>query len=273
MIFHLRNEDEKKQKKVADNLLLERSGYWLFRNKTKFELDAVMAFSSIHLFMLKERHNTKLTNKDTVSILEQSVKIILNSVVLDPMVPVFNSASIKYFQEHSMALGFESLGWFSPISVKGKQKELNLLFPYGTWFKQQESTSTEFKRHQAYPFTSLIQRVMIKDFQSLINEGIVNDDKCDMNFNRVDTFVNDRLLFRRWDIIQRDIYFLSPVHYLLEQDQEIDFLLEHVFNNFEMGFKLPESEDIFQSMMVNFLEREEPLHLYHKKFIATQLTR
>ena len=50
-------------------------------------------------------------------------------------------------------------------------------------------------------------------------------------------------------------------------------MLEKVFGNFEQGFKLPEAEEIFQSMMVNFLEREQPLHLYHKKFIATQLSK
>jgi len=64
-------------------------------------------------------------------------------------------------------------------------------------------------------------------------EGVLTDDKCDMNFNRLETLIKDRLLFRHNDIIQRDIYFKSPVHYLLDFDVEIDFLLEKVFNSFE----------------------------------------
>jgi len=54
---------------------------------------------------------------------------------------------------------------------------------------------TEFERQQAYPFSSLIERVMDNDFYKFQNESFVTDDKSDMNFNRVDTFVKDRLLF------------------------------------------------------------------------------
>ena len=80
---------------------------------------------------------------------------------------------------------------------------------------------------------------MIEDFHKLRNEDTISDDKCDMNFNRVDTFVNNGLLFRHYDIIQNDIYFKSPVHYLLHLDKEIDKLLELIFKNHAEGNKLP----------------------------------
>jgi hypothetical protein len=59
------------------------------------------------------------------------------------------------------------------------------------------------------------------------------------------------------------------MHYLLDLDQEIDFLLEKVFLSFDKGEKLPESENIFKSMLFEFLDREVPLKLFHLKFIAT----
>ena len=106
---------------------MDKSGYLLYRNKRTFDLSAVLAFSSIREFMLKDRNTTHLTLKETTNILEKSVKIIMNSVVLDPMAPVFRMQSIPFFHDYSIGSCFESLNWFCPISIKGIHEELDLL--------------------------------------------------------------------------------------------------------------------------------------------------
>lgn len=55
---------------------------------------------------------------------------------------------------------------------------------------------TAFARRQAAPFSSLIERVMQNDFSKFQGESLVRDDECDMNFNRLTTFIKDKLLFK-----------------------------------------------------------------------------
>ena len=71
---------------------------------------------------------------------------------------------------------------------------------------------------------------MVEDYHKFAKEeGILTDDKCEMNFNRKETLTDGSQLFLELDIIQRDIYLKSPMHYLLELEEEIDFLVEKVF--------------------------------------------
>lgn len=115
-VYYFPNESE--QENCSTSPLLDKQGYRLFRNKENFELDAVMAFSQIKLAVLKDEQ-AQITYQDASSIVEQSVRVVLNSVIFDPMAPVYSSQSIKFFLQNSIGRSFESLDWFSPISIKG----------------------------------------------------------------------------------------------------------------------------------------------------------
>ena len=157
-IYYFPNKTEVQQENWPLNPIMEKQGYLLFRNKENFELDAVMAFAQIRLCVLKDER-AQVTYQDASSIVEQSVRVVLNSVVFDPMAPVYSSRSINFFLQNSIGRSFESLDWFSPISIKGIQKELEPLMIYE---KLEECTA--FERQQASPFSSLIERVMLNDF-------------------------------------------------------------------------------------------------------------
>ena len=55
-----------------------------------------MAYAQIKLYILQDKR-TQITDQDASSIVEQSVRVILNSVIFDPMAPVFSNRSINFF--------------------------------------------------------------------------------------------------------------------------------------------------------------------------------
>lgn len=84
-----------------------------------------------------------------------------------------------------------------------------------------------------------------------------------MNFNRVETFVKDNLIFQAQELIQYDLQFNCPLHYFFDQDYEMDFVLSRIFKDSDAGCILPVSEHILHSMMLEFITRENPLSIYH----------
>ena len=105
------------------------------------------------------------------------------------------------------------------------------------------------------PYSSLIERIMENDFNIFINESCIIDDECDMNFNRIETFEKDSLLYRSQEIIQRDWYFNSPLHYMFSYDVELDVILKKVMKDWSDGIIFPEAERILKSMQLRFIER------------------
>jgi hypothetical protein len=127
MIYYIPNTTET-YKSFDMNPVIDKQGYLLYRNKLDFKLDAILAYSQIKWNMLKDKQ-VDMTSEDASRIVEQSVRTVLNSVIFDPLGPVFseNSSSIKFFLQNSIGRPFESLDWFSPLSIKGIQHELDQL--------------------------------------------------------------------------------------------------------------------------------------------------
>lgn len=127
MIYYIPNTTET-YKSFDMNPVIDKQGYLLYRNKLDFKLDAILAYSQIKWSILQDRV-VDMTSEDASRIVEQSVRTVLNSVIFDPMGPVFsdNSSSIKFFHQNSIGRPFESLSWFSPLSIKGICHELDKL--------------------------------------------------------------------------------------------------------------------------------------------------
>ena len=62
------------------------------------------------------------------------------------------------------------------------------------------------------------------------------------------------------------------MHYLFEQDHEIDLVLSRVFADFEGGMALPEAESIIKSMALRFIRRGSPLGLFHRNFLTRKFS-
>lgn len=62
---------------------------------------------------------------------------------------------------------------------------------------------------------SLIERVMLNDFSNFSKDGVITG-KQTADFNRVKTFTQNQLLYQGAELIQRDIYFNTPLQYLFE---------------------------------------------------------
>lgn len=52
----------------------------------------------------------------------------------------------------------------------------------------------------------------------------------------------------------------------------MDIVLSKVFKDWEDGLALPEAESILRSMVLRFIERENPLALFHKHFLAQKFS-
>ena len=63
---------------------------------------------------------------------------------------------------------------------------------------------------------------MINDFCLFTHETQQTNQQITMNFNRVETFINDKLYFQGPEYLQRDIQLNTPLNYLVNRyDQEI----------------------------------------------------
>lgn len=89
-----------------------------------------------------------------------------------------------------------------------------------------------------------------------------------MDFNRLFTFTKDKLLFKPQEILQKDWQLNSSLHYLFDQDQEMDLILSKVFKERDSGTILPEAEYILKSLFLRIVRRPNPLALYQKYFIS-----
>ena len=49
-----------------------------------------------------------------------------------------------------------------------------------------------------------------------------------MDESRVEMFTEEMLYIKSEEIIQRDLHFNTPFHYLIDRDDEVDILLDHM---------------------------------------------
>lgn len=101
------------------------------------------------------------------------------------------------------------------------------------------------------PITSLIERVMMNDFNLFKNDALMTSKTSEMNFNRIETFQADTLLYKGLEYIQRDFQFNTPLHYFNRTsfDQEIDIVLQRVFDTVDKGNHLPIAEQNIHAAM------------------------
>ena len=126
------NKNDKIERKTASyippNTLLEKQCYKIYRDKTQGNVSHVMASVSFRESLIDDQSLMKWTHLEIQNILEQAVRSILNSVVFDPIEHQFQSRCMSYFQLNSLGRSFETLNWFSVISIKGQSKELQEAF-------------------------------------------------------------------------------------------------------------------------------------------------
>lgn len=268
-IFYLENDAEKLQASIERPGIMEKTGYKIYRSQTSCEdeLRAIMAFTQVHKGIL-QNNSADLRPQEISTIIEQELRVILNSVIFDPMTPIFSSSSdntsIHFFLQNSIGRCFESLDWFSPLCVKGMSEELDHLFTN----EQVKKELTRQERIDSLHFASLIERVMINDFHEFKDEpNVIIFHSCEVNFNRVQTFIRDQLWFQGEEIIQRDLHLNTPLHYLYEKDQEMDIILTRVFMSYDKGVLLPLTEGIIRQLMIKLIKRDMPLEAFHTHFI------
>lgn len=185
-----------------------------------------------------DENEFELNTNHIQSIIEQKVRVVLNSIVFDPMTFLFSNKCIQYFFQNSIARCFESLSWYQPIVVKCLSHEIDSILPNKIW----PSKHSLHKRKMNEPACSLIERIMINDFCLFTHETQQTNQQITMNFNRVETFINDKLYFQGPEYLQRDIQLNTPLNYLVNRyDQEIDTILSHICENVR-HFYLPLTE-------------------------------
>lgn len=85
----------------------------------------------------------------------------------------------------------------------------------------------------------IIGLVMNNDNYELKKDSIQKDYYQEMNFNRIETFIEDTILYKSKELVQRDWHYLTPLHYLKNNDIEIDMIFNSVFNAISKGDFLP----------------------------------
>lgn len=168
----------------------------------------------------------ELTGTQISSIIEQQVRVVLNSVIFDPMTQLFTSKCMPWFFQNSVGRCFESLSWYQPITVKGYANEIDYVLPKTL----PPVEMTKVMRQACEPVSSLIERVMLNDYCKFKNESTRINQNIEQNFNRVETLINDKLLYQGLEYIQRDFQFNTPLHYLKKgYDHEVDLIFQKVF--------------------------------------------
>ena len=62
--------------------------------------------------------------------------------------------------------------------------------------------------------SSLIERVMLNDMTDYKRDTVQSDYYVEMDFNRIQTFIKDEVLYKGKELIQRDWHYMTPLHYL-----------------------------------------------------------
>ena len=89
------------------------------------------------------------------------------------------------------------------------------------------------------PVSSLIEKIMMQDFYEFRNETTASNNISEMNFNRYETFIQDKLWIQGHEILQRDFNYMTPLHYFQDLDHEVDLTLQIIFENVDLGRSLP----------------------------------
>ena len=89
-----------------------------------------------------------------------------------------------------------------------------------------------------------------------------------MDFNRLETFINDKLYYQGAEYIQRDIQLNTPLHYLVKgHDQEVDTILTNTFENVR-HFYLPLAEQMINCLLFLIMQRKTHLSVFYKSMIS-----
>ena len=110
---------------------------------------------------------------------------------------------------------------------------------------------------------------MLNDFWNprFKSEGTLMDKNEEFNFNRIQTFKKDTLLYDGQEYIQRDFQFNTPLHYFKKDfDHEIDQILNKVFESVK-NQPMPIADKLIHAMMFKIIERPVMLRVFHDNFI------
>lgn len=206
--------DDSNMGEIPSNALLEKQDYKIYRSKTEGSIEAVMAYCKIRESVLGDQE-CSLDALQISGIIERSVRTVLNSVVFDPLQPMKLSHRFRcrdsqketplqahittYFKTNSLGRSFETLEWYSPVSIKGLSQELDDLVYIGG---KEPPELAELVRQCCMVVSSLIELVMPKDFYEFRHDSKKMDRSREIDFNRIETFGKDMLLFKGDELIQ-----------------------------------------------------------------------
>jgi len=143
----------------------------------------------------------------------------------------------------------ESLKWFSVLSIKAMGKSIDELVDHFDARSDRDIPLVE--RAQTTSYRSLLDRVLVHDFGGN-SETVQVNKRGEMTCDRIQSLTDDRLLLDSHELLQRDLYFNTPLHYFLNADSE---LLKHLQT-------LEEGEDAKSIHLTTMLAQAQTEQLY-----------
>lgn len=128
-------------------------------------------------------------------------------------------ADPDFYKRIKIGRCIESLDWYSLISIKGMTSNLeDVLANCNFELSESGEAVTKLERRTALPYCSLLERVLLKDFHEFKDDDWKQDLKYELNFNRLETFRDNQLWLEGEELLQRDLYFKTAIHYLRQDE-------------------------------------------------------
>ena len=156
---------------VPKNYLMESQGYKIYRNIHDGQYEAIMAYTRLSKNCWNN-HASMLSKTEMSLIIRMSFKSILNSVIFDPLLPTPKLDSLsenQFIQKFKIGRGIELFDWFSlPMIRKDSMTKLKELLKQVNL--NEEDQRPKHIRILDQQFSSLLERVLIKDYYDFKNE-------------------------------------------------------------------------------------------------------
>jgi len=240
----------------------------VYKDETNHSYTAVMAFCQLTKAMQVDK---LLNDNERIEILEDSVRAVLNTVVFDPSIPVPEELKDRNFNETflkqiDLGRGCEVIDWFSFASLMSNNDELqntldNCHRPYGY-------DPERFQQTSQLSFAGLIERVLLNEIctHGTYDNQTIQAAGQTIDYDRINSLQRDGCYIKGHEILQRDIFFNHPLHYLISiengdnpKDNFVTSIIEFIFsphNNCDDWVR-QEAQKHLNALMVHIIERGE----------------
>lgn len=223
---------------MPGNPLVEKLGYKLYRDKFDGSYQAVLAYCKLGKNVLDESGEAdqghSLTPSEKTAIIEECNKSILNSIICDQMHPQVRrkqqfADQTAFLECLKIGQPIEAFDWFSMVSLQGIKSRLENIIMLGENVEREEHTYEAQLEDMHY--YSLIQRILLDDRRYPNPHPFVTSSGQEYDFDREKCFAANGMYIIADEVLQRDYYFNTPMHYLFESDKQMEYLLSYVFEN------------------------------------------